>query len=153
MLAINHALGGAIIGLSVSNPALAVPLAFVSHFVLDCVPHFDPPGDELARIGRPAFRLQLIADATLCFLLVVFLALSKPKDWMLAAVCAFVATSPDLFWIPKFISAQRSGKLLPNSNWFWRMHHNAQWCTGPQLWWVEALWFVSAGTVVIFLAA
>lgn len=153
MLAINHALGGAIIGLTISNPVLAVPLAFASHFVLDAIPHFDPPGNEKARMNAKVFHLQLVADAILCFLLVVLLALLQPKDWILAAICAFVATTPDMFWIPKFIRVTKYGEEPVNTNWFWRLHHGVQWRTGPNLWWVEALWFIAAGSAVIFLAA
>ena len=40
MTATNHALSGALIGLAVMQPILALPLAFVSHFMLDAVPHF-----------------------------------------------------------------------------------------------------------------
>lgn len=152
MLAINHALGGAIIGLSVSNPALAVPLAFVSHFALDSLPHFDPPGDEKTRLNSKAFRIQLLCDAFLCFVLVLCLAISRPVDWVLSAICAFIATTPDLLWIPMFIKVKYRGQEPTKDNWFYKFHHAIQWKTGPGLWWVEALWFVSAGTVVIFLA-
>ncbi|MGB4759046.1 MAG: hypothetical protein WBP26_03230 [Candidatus Saccharimonadales bacterium] len=152
MLAINHALGGAVIGLTVSNPAIAVPLAFMSHFALDTIPHFDWPGNEAARIGRKAFHYQLVGDAILCFLLVVFLFMSKPKDWFIVAVCAFAATAPDLLWIPKFIKVVHRGQKPTNDNWFYKFHFGIQWKTSPWLWWVEALWFILAGTTVIFLA-
>lgn len=149
MTATNHAITGALIGLAVSNPAIAVPLAFVSHFALDALPHYDPAGEEGERIGASRFRYQLLLDASICVLLVILLALSRPQHWFLAAVCAFVATSPDLFWLPKFIHAQRTGKTLPNRRWFWRLHHSIQWCTGPRLIWVEVVWFVAFGGLLL----
>lgn len=148
MTATNHALTGALIGLTISNPVLALPLAFLSHFALDAIPHFDPPGNEKERLGAKSFPLQLLADATLCFLLVVALALSHPRHWLTAAISAFLATSPDLFWIPKFVAARRSGKLLANTNWFWRFHSWIQWRTSPKLIWVEVVWFVVFGSLI-----
>ena len=141
MVATNHAVTGALLGLAIGNPLLAVPVAFASHFVLDAVPHYDPPGNESERIGAKRFRVQLAADASLCFLLVVCLALTHPRHWVTAAFSAFAATSPDLFWIPKFLHAQRTGKTLQSSNVFWRFHSWVQWHTSPKLAPLELVWF------------
>ena len=40
MFVSNHILSGALIGSYVANPAVAVVLSFMSHFVLDALPHF-----------------------------------------------------------------------------------------------------------------
>jgi hypothetical protein len=149
MTAANHALTGALIGLAVGNPAVAVPLAFVSHFVLDAVPHYDPPGDSLTRIRSHRFLYeQLIANAILCIVLVVALALSRPAHWLTAAFSAFAAASPDLMWIPKFIMAKRQNRLRPNGNWLTRFHSRLQWRTGPELWWFELLIFACLWVVL-----
>jgi hypothetical protein len=146
MTAINHALTGAIIGLTASNPILAIPLAFVSHFLLDALPHYDVPGaSNEAKIDSGLFLwLQIVAGAVLCFLLVVLLAVRQPRHWVVAAVCAFVAASPDLLSIPRFISVKRGGPDLVDRNAFWRFHHNIQWKTAPRFAAVEILWFAGA---------
>jgi len=149
MTATNHALAGALIGLTVGNPVLAIPAAFVSHFVLDAIPHYDQPGEELARYRSNRFRNELLAHALLCFLLVVLLAITRPTHWLTAALCAFVATSPDLFWIPKFVAAKRHSQLLKNRTRFWRFHDWIQWRTGPELLWVEIVWFLVVGFVLV----
>lgn len=41
MTATAHSLVGAAIAVKIGNPALAVPLAFASNFLLDVVPHWD----------------------------------------------------------------------------------------------------------------
>ena len=41
MTATNHALTGATIATLVRQPYLAIPLAFLSHFFCDALPHFD----------------------------------------------------------------------------------------------------------------
>lgn len=149
MTATNHAITGALIGLSLGNPAVALPLAFASHFVLDAIPHYDPPGNELTRIKARRFRYQLLLDTSLCLLLVIGLVFTQPRHWLVAAFSAFAATSPDLFWLPKFLQAQRTGRITPAKNWFLRFHRWIQWKTGPGFWWVEAAWYGVLGGVLI----
>lgn len=149
MTAPNHALTGALIGLSVSNPLLALPLAFASHFVCDAIPHYDSPGGEVERIGsKRLIYEQLVIGGALCIILVICLALTRPQHWLLAAVSAFVATSPDLFWIPRFLYVRRTGKDLP-LNRFLRFMVWIQWYTAPRLIWVEIVWFAVFGVLVI----
>lgn len=150
MTAPNHALTGAIIGLTVTDPYVAMPLAFLSHFACDAIPHYDPPGDNnQERLGSKRFIMeQLVAGAILCFLLVVCLALTRPQHWVAAAVCAFLAASPDLFWIPRFVHRLRTGQDKPPKWWLLKFHARIQWKTGPSLWWVEAIWFVLCGAFV-----
>jgi hypothetical protein len=40
MTGFNHGMAGAVIALTVKQPVLAVPLAFLSHFATDMIPHF-----------------------------------------------------------------------------------------------------------------
>ena len=93
--------------------------------------------------------VQLIAGAILCAAIVICLALTRPYNWLLAAVCAFLAASPDLFWIPRFIHALRTHKDDLKRNWFLRFHALVQWKTGPRFWVIEAIWFIIFGALVI----
>lgn len=150
MMAINHALTGALIGLSLDQPALALSLAFVSHFALDAVPHYDPPGDPLNRMRSKRFLWeQLIINGVLCVALVVVLAATHPGHWLQAAISAFLAASPDLLWLPKFVMAKRQNKLRANDNWFYKMHHALQWCTGTWGLWIELPWLALTGWLVM----
>jgi hypothetical protein len=147
----NHALTGALIGLTISNPLLALPLAFISHFICDAIPHYDQPGDPKERItsSKRFIYEQLVTGFTLCVLIVLLLALTRPKHWLTAAICAFLATSPDLFWIPRFIYAQRTHHDRGPTNPFLRFHSRIQWLTGPKLIWLELVWFVGFGALFI----
>jgi hypothetical protein len=149
MTAPNHALTGALIGLTVGNPWLALPLAFLSHFACDAIPHYDMPGDELHRIGskRLIFE-QLLLGGAICFLIVLFLAAEHPVHWLLAAICAFLAASPDLFWIPRWLHVRRTKRDI-QLNWFLRFHRVVQWRTAPYLAWLELVWFMTMGWLVI----
>lgn len=150
MMAINHAVTGAIIGLSVDEPALALPLAFASHFVLDAIPHYDPPGSgHVEKItSRQFFWVQVAGGAGLCFLLVVLLAVAHPKHWLLAAICASIATLPDGLFVTRYLHILRTGKDNLNRHWFWRFHNRVQWRTGPRLIWLELVWLAATGGVL-----
>lgn len=149
MTAINHALTGATIGLIVANPVAAPLLAFVSHFVCDAIPHYDQPGNSEERIKSKRFFLeQIVGGALLCFLLVVALSVTQPRHWLLAAICAFLAASPDLFWIPRWLQTRKTGRDSGPQGWFLRLHHDVQWLTGPKFIWLEAVWLIGCVTFI-----
>lgn len=145
MTAPNHALTGALIGLSVAEPVLALPLAVLSHFALDAIPHYDVPRSA----SHQRFSRQLGIEAALCGVIVLCLVVTQPRHWIAAAVGAFLATSPDLLWIPKFLKKEEMVPVKPTDNWFWRFHAWVQWRTGPQFWLVELVWFVITGSLFI----
>src|SRR5690349_8668030 len=105
MIATNHALTGALIGLSIANPAIAVPAALLSHFACDALPHYGDDSPSTLRSKR--FALQLLIDASLCGVLVGVLAVTQPANWLLAAICAFIAAAPDFAWLPGYIRVRK----------------------------------------------
>lgn len=146
MTATNHALTGAIIGLSVHNPWLAIPAAVASHLICDALPHFGSADKDI--IKKRQFMNYLFAEATLCALLVFVLLLVHPAYWILGAVCAFAATSPDFISIRRFI-AIRSGKVFHPSA-LERFLKNIQWFERPIGAAVETVWL--CGCLVILSA-
>lgn len=150
MTATNHALAGAALGLVVQQPLLALPLAFLSHFVLDALPHYGPGKND---IGSSVFRWRLVADAALCVLLVLLLAVFHPTGWLVAAVCAFVATSPDLMWLRNFRREQagKEGPKISERAIVVRFHAFIQWFERPIGAFVEVAWFASGIAVLAVL--
>lgn len=142
MTATNHALTGAFIGLAVGNPWLAIPAAFVSHFICDAIPHYGKGKNNPGYLRSRFFRNMLVVDACLCCLLVVVLIGLRPEHWLLAAVCAFAATSPDLVWIGKFMAA-RAGQKIKNGNYFTRFAAWIQWFQKPAGAVVEVAWAIA----------
>jgi hypothetical protein len=142
--ATNHALTGALIGLTISNPFIAIPAALLSHFVCDAIPHF---GMGEGFMKTKVFRRMLIIEALLCVLLVVFLAGTAPAHWPLAAVCAFVATSPDFLWIPLYCQTLRGKQFVFTG--FYKFASDIQWFEKPIGGVVELVWFIGG----IFLLA
>jgi hypothetical protein len=142
MRAINHALTGAIIGLSVGEPAVALPTALASHYVLDVIPHFGLKKDNPKLMRTKLFRGTLLLDALLCFLLVVILASRQPLHWFLAASCAFLAAAPD------FASVGRFKRALAQKPWrpgiYSKFATGIQWFERPIGAVVEFAWFAAA---------
>jgi|GEM_PF-136105 len=156
MTAPNHALTGAVIGLSVANPWLALPMAFLSHFVCDAIPHFDiadtAKTSALSRIRtRKFFLIQIVGGGCLCVLLVLVLAFAQPRHWLLAAIAAFVATLPDVLWFPRYLHIKRTGKDvdMEHPNVLWKVHNRIQWFAAPRFAWLEAVWCVVFGAAVL----
>ncbi|HEY4964433.1 MAG TPA: hypothetical protein VIH90_07120 [Candidatus Saccharimonadales bacterium] len=140
MIAINHALTGALIGFSVSNPVLAIFLALISHFVLDSIPHFSVDGDNDAWIKSKPFISMVAIDAVLCFILVMLLLYNHPLNYILAAVCAFVAAAPDLVSFNKFYANLKNKKWKPSL--YTKFASKIQWFEKPIGGAVEVTWFI-----------
>ncbi|MFH1971517.1 MAG: hypothetical protein ABIJ05_04005, partial [Patescibacteria group bacterium] len=54
MLETPHIIVGAAIASKITNPLLSIPISFVSHFVLEKVPHWNPHlNSETEKYGKP----------------------------------------------------------------------------------------------------
>lgn len=122
---LNHLATGAVIALALDKPLLVVPLALVSHFVLDGVPHFGYPGEEGY---AEAFRHRLSYFSLIFDLLGIgiLLTLLGTRHWY-AAVAGLIAASPDLMWLYRYFGFERRGKRPPDW-WIARFHMKIQWC-------------------------
>lgn len=147
MTAINHALTGAAIGLILGNPWVAVPVALLSHFACDALPHYGRTLEGEDLLSSKGFRNYLIVDALLCIALVVILAISRPEHWLLAAACAFIATSPDTLWINRFIKARQGRSWTPSA--YARFASVIQWFERPLGGVVEIAWFVALALIIL----
>jgi len=125
MTATNHALSGALIGLVVTQPLLALPLAFVSHFALDMLPHFGWRSYDVVRQKSKFYRYFLSVDALLAALVVLTLVASN-APW-LAIICVFVAGLPDAHQAYLYIFKMDMGKntKVELSN-FTKFHNSIQ---------------------------
>lgn len=145
MTAPNHALTGTLIGLTVGNPWLALPLALASHFICDAIPHY---GAGQQAIATKRFQQQLIVEALVCASIVLILAFLQPQHWVVGAVAAFVATSPDFMWINKFRRAQSGKPQLVKQAFILRFHAWIQWFERPSGAIVEIAWLTA---MLVFL--
>lgn len=91
MLSTPHLLVGAAIVHSIPNPAISLPAAFVSHFVLDAAPHWDgSPQAPFSKKVVSGVAFDYIFGASLIFLITQ----GDPRQAILL-LGAFLATLPD----------------------------------------------------------
>lgn len=143
MTATNHAATGALIAMVVKQPWLAVPLACLSHFVLDAIPHFGIHEDDVVRRnGHWLFRTVVIADIILAVSLFIAMPIAGshivPWGWIFAAMTA--AFLPDMVWIYRYFGEIRT-KLARPHGWYAWFHQKIQWSEKPWGLIVEIVWF------------
>lgn len=138
MIATNHGLTGASIAIVLHNyPAIALPLAFVSHLVLDALPHsgFDDVGGHL-KVSKKLFHATLYLDATLLFISFLVMVFNQ-ATWLVFA-CWFLAGSPDLVWAYQYLFKEKLGRIKPAAkHGFNKFHSWIQWSQTRVGWVVE----------------
>jgi hypothetical protein len=121
MTATNHYITGVAIATLIPNPAVALPLALLSHFVLDALPHF---GDSKYHQKLRAFALIWLSDF---IILISMLCLTLLKNPWWYALAGFLGTSPDLAWIYRFYFVNKNVDAhTKNMNWINKFHNNIQ---------------------------
>lgn len=134
MTTTSHALTGAMIATVVKRPALAIPLALLSHFVCDAIPHF---GLNM-EFGSPVMFTWLIIDGLALMGFALFLLHKKVKNPLLLATSGFAAMSPDLAWLYYGLQGSLSNTALMDP--VTRFHSNIQWFEHPIGIAVELAW-------------
>lgn len=129
MHAVNHAAVGAGIALAVKQPVLALPLAFVSHYALDALPHYGIRGDEGYRSLFRYRRTYLMVAVDVLGLLALA-AIIRNQAWYVAAA-AVAALLPDIAWPYRYFLFERKG-VKPQRGLLTDFHNNIQW--GERLW-------------------
>lgn len=137
---------GAVIGAAVSNPALALPAAFLSHFVLDVLPHYGIDDHK----GRK-FLYLLVLDAAIASAFLLALFFLQPDNWPVLMLCGILGASPDLGWLPYWVQ-ELKGKTIkydPVSDFLVRI----QWCERPWGAYVEIAWLLVMLYLFFYLIA
>jgi hypothetical protein len=154
MTATNHMMAGAVVATGVHQPLLVVPLAVLSHFLLDMLPHFGIHEDDVKRRNdHPLFRYILVVDVALTLVLLAVLPffLKQIVNGWVVAGGMLLAWIPDSVWIHRFVR-ERRGTILPQSL-ITRFHQRIQWFERPVGIVVELLWFGAMGALLSVFAA
>lgn len=147
MTVTNHMMTGAVIAAAVQRPLLAIPLAFLSHFAIDMLPHYGyghiPPH---LRDKQKNFLAKQTLDtyfALALFWLVPYM-LRNHVTPVVTALCMLASAVPDFVWAIEYIMAQphRRGTYRERS-WFTRLHKAIQWCERTWGIYVELAWFAA----------
>lgn len=126
MTAINHTLTGTAIALIVKEPLLAVPLAFLSHFVCDVLPHFGFGDVARRRKYRSLFNAYMGIELLGLAIIFSWLLISGVQFYVFVAI--FAAVSPDIVWAYRYFIQEKRGEIAPTSlNVFNKLHSKIQW--------------------------
>jgi len=138
--ATNHALTGAVIALVVKQPALAIPLAFLSHFALDAIPHFHS-SQASPKLAKIVVFSDVIIATVLTLALSMLLTTSTP-GWLIF-VCASACMSPDLVWGWRYYRFRDFKKVVSEPmSVFSRFHEKIQWSETQWGALIELVWLV-----------
>lgn len=114
MLETPHVIVGAAIATKVANPALAIPLALGSHFVLEKIPHWNPHlNSETEKFGKPTNQSTkiVIADVAASLAAGFFIAsrvLPDTGHFVTILAASFAAALPDIVEGPYFFLGLRN---------------------------------------------
>jgi hypothetical protein len=119
MTATNHGLMGIVIGAYMPLP-YAIPVAFVSHFILDALPHYGIPQKQR---NRSKIYKRVVTVDTIAALLLAVMGAAFGK-WTLFLV-GWVAYSPDIMWVVSYFRHKNNLHIKPK-NMFSKFHKNIQ---------------------------
>jgi len=94
MLETPHALVGMLVVTLIPNPLVSLPLAFLSHFAVDMLPHWNWEPD-----ARPLSLLGIVLDMILLEIITARVAFQSPLSLNIAAGALF-AILPDVLEAP-----------------------------------------------------
>ena len=141
MTATNHVVTGALIGSVVNSLPVAVVAAFLSHFLLDALPHWGSSKTNLSH-GSRGFLIYLASDSGAAAAVLLTIIGLQLMNWPQLLICGVACASPDLMWIPKFLRAQAGKPVKVVVNPIARFHSRIQWAEVSWGWVFELPWFV-----------
>jgi len=118
MTATGHAIIGTVIAAKIGNPALAIPIALVSHIAADIFPHWDAGTNSktktINRIKREAV-IDVLVGFAVSYLLIHFIF---PETNLIYAFILIIAAQ-GLDWVtaPSYML----GWKFPPFNWFYTL--------------------------------
>jgi hypothetical protein len=130
-----HTVVAAAIAVKSGNPYLAIPLAILSHFVLDRTPHWNPhliaKDGTVNKIDTNSLKI-IVLDSSFALIIGSAIALSFLPDFkktLLVFVCCFLAVLPDVIEAPyiflnykkeslkKWLFFQKKNQFNTNMTW------------------------------------
>jgi hypothetical protein len=144
MTGLNHAATGALVAVAVKQPAWALLLALLAHFVVDAIPHWRY--GVTGTLRKIIMRADLILSLTL--LAVLALVLTTPA-WLVVA-CGLLCMAPDAMWLPEIL--QGKPPVIHKSTFIGYLrlfHRKVQWKEFSEGLYVEAVWFGAILTLIL----
>ncbi len=146
MTATVHALVGASIATMIPNPVVALPIIFISHFLLDKIPHWDPLTNKANKtFNRILTEIGLDYLVSYLLVIVIFGAIFHNQNLPYLLVAAFVSQLPDTLEGPYILTKKHFPvfyQLYQVQHWFHDVWFNAR---------LKAPWGVVTQVVVAIL--
>jgi len=102
MILLAHVTTGAVIGLKFQDPTLVILLSFISHFVLDRLPHWNY---DVPKTAKSDAFLTMLPDIIPTILVYAVFIASYPEQWLIISLGVTFAILPDFislgWYIPK----------------------------------------------------
>jgi hypothetical protein len=126
MTATGHALVAALIVAKIPNPYISLPLAFVSHFALDIIPHWDS-GTHRHTITKKRLFYEAFFDVLVSVILslVLYRDILGQSDYVLLYSAVFLSQLPDWLMAPYLVLGSKN-KFLAWSKWVYKLQHKMQ---------------------------
>lgn len=114
------------IAILTKNPFVALPLAVLSHYILDSLPHYGFKVWEQRNIGvfKKIFRTMLVLDLIVFSIFILFLIKNNVPAWYyLAGIFGYL---PDLAWWYIWLIPEKFGTVRAELNFINRFHSKIQ---------------------------
>jgi hypothetical protein len=133
MLTTPHAAAGIAIGVLVGNPAVVIPAALASHFMLDCVPHWQ----ETLAPYNPTKKTYIRVPLDIALALGITILATRWQPHYAAAIWlgAIFANVPDLDTMVILIPKLKRGIIQKYWDWHCKIQRETSslWGIVPQL--------------------
>lgn len=123
MTATGHALIATLLVAKFPDPFVSLPLAFVSHFACDIIPHWDSGTHHREKTKKALFyeaALDVLLSIATSF--VLYTALGK-SDYILLYIGVFMSQLPDWITAPYFILNMRNNPFVSWSKYMFHLQH------------------------------
>lgn len=150
MTAVNHAITGSVIAVSITNPVIGLPLAFASHFILDSLPHFG--FHTVAKAGSRDYRAIVKFDTFITsafFIIGTFAGYRAGLNFWIIPLGAFCAWCPDIMWYKHYKNDIKG----EDKHWgiVRKAHKKIQRYEVSWGWTIESVWFVASVVILSWL--
>jgi hypothetical protein len=135
----NHVLVASLIAVTIKDPVIVLPLAFLSHFILDALPHYGYAGHG-GYIEAFKHKTTFVMEG-LGLIGIVILLFTIHFSVCVVTAAVILSILPDFEWVIRYFFYERKGLKPPNTLTS-RFHNKIQWCERPWGIFVEIGFFV-----------
>ena len=124
MTATAHALVGGAIAASISNPAIALPLASISHPILDMIPHWDL-GVGWRKKNKATLLVESVLDLIVGIVLAYFI-FGRNVDPIYFLACIFFSEIWDILMMPYLLFSWKIPPFSTAYKWQHKIQSNVK---------------------------